>query len=242
MSNRFYCPEPPREGRFRLDADESRHLLRVCRHQVGDRVELFDGSGLSYVARVVEIGKDAAWLEAEGPATAAPPPPCVIEIGAAAPKGDRFDWLVEKAVELGVFRVEPLLTERSVVDPRGSKLDRLRKTVVEASKQSGRSRLMDVDAPSRLKAFLERPDGLRLLADPAGDPPERWPPIARGEVVRLAVGPEGGFTEAEAALAESLGWRSIRLGPHILRIETAVIAGAAAILARCGSGDGQPVH
>ncbi len=242
MSNRFYCPVPPQEGRFRLDVDESRHLLRVCRHQVGDRVALFDGSGLSYVARVVEIGKDAAWLEAEGGATAEPLPPCVIEIGTAAPKGDRFDWLVEKAVELGVSRVEPLLTERSVVDPRGSKLDRLRKTIVEASKQSGRSRLMDMGAPSRLKAFLERPEGRRLLADPAGEPPENWPSIARGEVVRLAVGPEGGFTEAERELALELGWLPIRLGPHILRIETAVIAGAAAILSRRGLGEDQPVH
>jgi 16S rRNA (uracil1498-N3)-methyltransferase len=242
VSNRFYCPEPPREGRFRLDADESRHLLRVCRHQVGDRVALFDGSGLSYVARVVEIGKDAAWLEAEGGATVEPPPPCLIEIGVAAPKGDRFDWLVEKSVELGVSRVEPLLAERSVVDPRGSKLDRLRRTIVEASKQSGRSRLMDMGAPSRLKAFLERPEGLRLLADPAGDAPERWPSIVRGEVVRLAVGPEGGFTEAERELALELGWRPIRLAGNILRIETAAVAGAAAILARCGIGDGQPVH
>lgn len=242
MSNRFYCPAPPREGRFRLDADESRHLLRVCRHQVGDRVELFDGSGLSYVARVTETGKDAAWLEAEGPARLEPSPPCLIEIGTAAPKGDRFDWLVEKAVELGVSRVEPLLTARSVVDPRGSKLDRLRKTVVEASKQSGRSRLMEIHAPSPLKAFLERPDGLRLLADPAGASPENWPSIVGGGVVRLAVGPEGGLTEAECALALELGWLPIRLGANIMRIETAAIACAAAILARCGTDDAQPVH
>jgi 16S rRNA (uracil1498-N3)-methyltransferase len=242
VSDRFYCPTPPLEGRFRLDADESRHLLRVCRHQVGDRVALFDGSGLSYVARVVEIGKDAAWLVAEGGATVEPAPPCVIEVGTAAPKGDRFDWMVEKAVELGVCRLEPLLTERSVVDPRGSKLARLRKTIVEASKQSGRSRLMDMDAPSRLRAFLERPGGLRLLADPAGEPPENWPMIARGEVVRLTVGPEGGFTEAERDTALELGWSPIRLGLNILRIETAVVAGAAAILARCGIGEAQPVH
>ncbi|MDR3619577.1 MAG: RsmE family RNA methyltransferase [Paludisphaera borealis] len=242
MSNRFYCPTPPREGKFRLDAEESRHLLRVCRHTVGDRVELFDGAGLSYVARVVECGKDAAWLEPEGPPTSDPAPPCLIEIGTAVPKGDRFDWLVEKAVELGVARLTPLITDRSVVDPRGSKLDRLRKTVVEASKQSGRSRLMDIDAPTNLRAFLERSDGLRLLADPAGVSPEGWPAIVRGAVVRLAVGPEGGFTEAERALAVSLGWRPIRLGPNILRIETAVLAGAAAILARCEPGDDQPVH
>jgi 16S rRNA (uracil1498-N3)-methyltransferase len=240
VSNRFYCPTPPREGKFRLDAEEARHLSRVCRHTVGDRVALFDGAGLSYVARVVECGKDAVVLEAEGQPTPEPAPPCVIEIGTAAPKGERFDWLVEKAVELGVVRLTPLLTERSVVDPRGSKLDRLRRTVVEASKQSGRSRLMDIDAPANLGAFLERSDGLRLLADPAGAAPGGWPPIGRGEVVRLAVGPEGGFTDAEREAAVARGWRPVRLGPHILRIETAVLAGAAAVLARCG--DGQAVH
>jgi 16S rRNA (uracil1498-N3)-methyltransferase len=242
VSNRFYCPEPPREGRSRLDADESRHLVRVCRKTVGDRVELFDGSGLSFVARVVEIGKGAVWLEAEGPPTPEPPPSCVIEIGTAAPKGDRFDWLVEKAVELGVARLTPILTERSVVDPRGSKLDRLRKAVVEACKQSERDRLMDLDAPLDLGTFLERSDGVRLLADPAGAPPEAWPPIVRGGLVRLAIGPDGGFSDAERALAEALGWRPIRLAPNILRIETAVLAGAAAILARCVPDDDQPVH
>lgn len=242
MSQRFYCPEPAREGRYRLDADESRHLLRVCRHTVGDVVELFDGAGRSFRARVAEAGKDSAWLEADGPPTVEPPPPVAVEVGTAAPKGDRFDWLVEKAVELGVARLSPLITERSVVDPRGSKLDRLRKTVVEASKQSGRSRLMDVDAPSPLRAFLERADGLRLIADPEGAWPESWPSIVRGQVVRLAVGPEGGFSDAERETALSLGWRPIRLGPHILRIETAVLAGAAAVLARCEPGECHPVH
>jgi 16S rRNA (uracil1498-N3)-methyltransferase len=242
LTNSFYCPTSPRDGRFRLDADESRHLLRVCRKSVGDCVELFDGEGLSFIARVVEIARDAAWLEAEGPATPEASPPCVIEIGTAAPKGDRFDWLVEKAVELGVSRLTPLLAERSVVDPRGSKLDRLRKAVIEASKQSGRSRLMDVDAPLDLGTFLERSEGIRLLADPAGDPPESWPPIVRGRVVRIAIGPEGGFSDAERASAEALGWRPIRLAPNTLRIETAVLAGAAAILARCLPDGDQPVH
>jgi 16S rRNA (uracil1498-N3)-methyltransferase len=209
-------------------------LIRVCRREVGDRVELFDGSGLSYLARVLQFEKGEALLQAEGPATPETPTSCTIQVGTAVPKGDRFGWMVEKAVELGVARLSPLIAERSVVDPRESKLDRLRKAIVEASKQSGRSRLMEIEAPSELKPFLESGEGLRLLADPAGAAPEEWPAIARGELVRLAVGPEGGFTDAERALALEQGWRPIRLGPNILRIETAVVAGVAAILARCG--------
>lgn len=235
MSNRFYHPELPTEGRFQLGADESRHLLRVSRRKVGDRVEVFNGRGLSVFARVAAGGKNAAELEVEGPPILEPPPECMIEIGAAAPKGDRFDWLVEKAVELGVARLTPLTTERSVVDPRSSKLDRLRRTIIEASKQSGRNRLMELSPLADLRTFLETADGVRLIADPQGAPPESWPRVDRGALVRLIVGPEGGLTDAETAMAEGLGWAPVRLGPHILRIETAVLAGAAAILARVES-------
>ncbi|WP_165244278.1 RsmE family RNA methyltransferase [Paludisphaera soli] len=237
MSQRFYCPQPPIDGRFRLDPDESRHLTRVCRHGVGDLVELFDGRGFATAARVVAASKDAALLEAEGDPIVRPASPCSIEIGSAVPKGDRFDWLVEKAVELGVDRVVPLVTERSVVDPRGSKLDRLRRTIVEASKQSGRSRLMDLAAPEDLATYLARAEGLRLVADPSGVPFEAWPAIAAGSTVRLVVGPEGGLTDEEVALARERGWSPVRLAAPILRVETAALAGAAAILARA-----QPVH
>jgi len=232
VSNRFYRPELPAEGQFRLDADESKHLLRVFRREVGDRVEVFDGRGLSVLARVMGRDGNLAVLEAEGPPILEPTPVCSIEIGAAVPKGDRFDWLVEKAVELGVARLVPLITERSVVDPRGSKLDRLRRAIIEASKQSGRSRLMELSPSIGLRSFLETPGGVRLLADPRGEPAESWPRIVRGAAVRLVVGPEGGLTDAETALAEGLGWTPVRLGAHILRVETAVLAGAAAILAR----------
>ncbi|MDG3006286.1 RsmE family RNA methyltransferase [Paludisphaera mucosa] len=232
MSQRFYCPTPPVDGRYRLDADESRHLTRVCRHGVGDLVELFDGRGFAVAARVATAGKDAVALEAEGPPLPDRESACSIEVGTAVPKGDRFDWLVEKAVEIGVARVVPLVTERSVVDPRGSKLDRLRRTIVEASKQSGRSRLMDLSPPEALGAFLGRADGLRLLADPAGVPCHAWPPIAPGVAVRLVVGPEGGLTDEETEQAVATGWIRVRLTASILRIETAVLAGAAAILAR----------
>lgn len=236
MSQRFYCQEPPTGGRYRLEADESKHLVRVSRHGVGDLVEVFDGRGFATAARVVEAGK-AAVLEAEGPPLPDRSAEVAVEIGAAVPKGDRFDWLVEKAVELGVTRVVPLATARSVVDPRGSKLDRLRRAIVEASKQSGRSRLMELGAPEGLSEFLGRLDGIRLLADPTGAAPHAWPTIRAGDSVRLVIGPEGGLTDDETALARDLGWAAVRLASPILRVETAAVAGAAAILARV-----QPVH
>ena len=237
MSHRFYCSGPAVDGVFRLDADEARHLVRVCRKGVGDAVELFDGRGFATLARVVEAGRDEVRLVAEGGPLPDREAACRIEVGTAVPKGDRFDWLVEKAVEIGVARVVPLSTARSVVDPRGSKLERLRRAIVEASKQSGRSRLMELAPPEDLSTFLERADGVRLVADPAGEPPHAWPTIAAGGTARLVVGPEGGLTEEESALAVARGWTPVRYAAAILRVETAVAAGAAAILARA-----QPVH
>ena len=147
MSQRFYCPDPPRDGRYRLPADEARHLARVCRHVPGDRVEIFDGKGFATTALIVEIGKDSAVLVAQGLPIHELTSPCSLTLATAIPKGDRFDWLVEKATELGITRLIPLVTEHSVVDPRDSKLERLRRTIIEASKQSRRNRLMVLDSP-----------------------------------------------------------------------------------------------
>ncbi len=251
VSRRFYCPEPPRSGRFSLQAEESRHLLRVCRHVPGDVVEIFDGRGFATAARIVESGQDAAVLVAEGPPIPDTPAPCILTLATAIPKGDRFDWLVEKATELGVARLIPLRCEHSVVDPRGSKLDRLRRTIVEACKQAGRNSLMVLDTPSRwtdLVASSAQP--FRFLGHPAGLPPSRWPRLTGPCEVVLAIGPEGGLSPAEHDLALAAGWLPIRLAPHVLRVETAGLAGAAALLSRCeptdhGAGPSsgfQPVH
>ena len=118
MSQRFYCPDPPRDGRYQLPADEARHLARVCRHVPGDRVEIFDGKGFATAALIVEIARDSAVLVAQGPRLQELTSPCPLTLATAIPKGDRFDWLVEKATELGVDRLIPLVTEHSVVDPR----------------------------------------------------------------------------------------------------------------------------
>jgi len=231
VSNRFFCPDPPRDGRFNLGAEEARHLARVSRHLVGDRVELFDGQGFATLARVIEVGKDHVELAADGDPIPETRPPCSLTLATAIPKGDRFDWLVEKATEIGVERLIPLVTERSVVDPRESKLGRLRRTVVEACKQSGRNRLMALEPVVAWADLVRQPGpGVCLIARP-GLHPGRPPRVPAGGSVILAVGPEGGFSPAEEALADAHGWQPVRLSPHILRVETAGLAGAAIILA-----------
>jgi 16S rRNA (uracil1498-N3)-methyltransferase len=233
LSERFYCPDPPQSGRFRLGPDESRHLARVCRLEVGDRVEIFDGLGFVTASQILAATSDRVELIAVGEPTHDPEPqsPCVL--ATAIPKGDRFDWLVEKATELGVERLIPLVTQRSVVVPRGSKLDRLRRTIIEASKQCRRSRLMVLQEPVGWSEMVAAfPVALRFLADRGGLAPSAWPAIPRGREVVLAVGPEGGFTGPEVELATGCGWLPIRLGYNTLRVETAGLAGCAALLAR----------
>ncbi len=233
MSDRFYCPDPPQAGRFRLGPDESRHLVRVCRMGDGDRVEIFDGRGFATTAEVVASALDGVELIAVGEPIVMPLPPCSLVLATAMPKGDRLDWLVEKATELGVDRLIPIIAERSVVVPRGSKLDRMRRSIVEASKQCRRARLMVLGEPVEWTALLGvYPASLRFLADPSGEPAATWPTIATGREVVLAVGPEGGFTGPERDQSIAAGWLPIRLGYNTLRVETAGLAGCAALLTR----------
>jgi len=234
VSQRFYCPDPPRDGRYQLPADEARHLARVCRHVPGDRVEIFDGKGFATTALIVEIGKDSAVLVAQSLPIHEFTSPCSLTLATAIPKGDRFDWLVEKATELGITRLIPLVTEHSIVDPRDSKLERLRRTIIEASKQSRRNRLMVLDSPlGWVDLVRSAHQAVRLLARPSGLSPGRWPRLDGRRDAVLAVGPEGGFSPGEEDLALAAGWHPIRLSTHILRVETAGLAGAAAILALC---------
>ncbi|HKI19105.1 MAG TPA: RsmE family RNA methyltransferase [Isosphaeraceae bacterium] len=233
MSARFFCPDPPVDGRQRLGAGEARHLSRVCRLGVGDVVEVFDGRGFATTSKVITVGDDWVELTAVGPPLAERPPPCRLTLASAVPKGDRFDWLVEKATEMGVERLIPIVTDRSVVEPGSGKLSRLRRSIIEASKQCRRNRLMVLDPPMRWSDLAGCCPGLwKFVADPAGLPASRVAAIPHGQAVILAVGPEGGFTASERELADQTGWLSISLSVNTLRIETAGLAGCSALFAR----------
>jgi 16S rRNA (uracil1498-N3)-methyltransferase len=158
--------------------------------------------------------------------------PLVLTLATAMPKGERVDWLVEKACELGVSRLQPILTSRSVVDPGSGKLDRLRRGVIEACKQCGRNRLMEIKSPIAWGDLLsEGTEAIGLVAHPGGASFENWPENSEGTSVTLAIGPEGGFSEAEIDAAVVLGWTLVSLGATILRIETAGLAGICRLMA-----------
>jgi 16S rRNA (uracil1498-N3)-methyltransferase len=232
MAERFFCPDAAAGSNLTLTGDEAWHLARVRRVTPGEVVEVFDGRGFATRAEVVALGKDRVELLAVGPPLPDRAAGVKLTLATAVPKGDRFDWLVEKATELGVDRLVPLVTERSVVDPRPAKLDRVRRAVIEASKQCGRNRLMDVEAPRGWAEWVRSVgSGARVVAHPGGAGLPGWPVPSPGGTAALAVGPEGGLTEGEVEAARAAGWVVGGLGPTLLRVETAGLTGCARLLA-----------
>jgi 16S rRNA (uracil1498-N3)-methyltransferase len=229
MSQRFFVLSPILGRSVSLIGAEAHHVTQVMRGKVGDSVVLFDGSGAEFTARIARVSRSVVELDVLSRQEVNRELPRELTLGVALPKGDRQRWLIEKAVELGVSRVVPLQTARGVAQPLEHVLERLRRAVVEASKQCGRNRLMEIAAPQTLREFLAAAPqaALRLLADP--DPsavsvgglhvPETC------QTILAAVGPEGGFTDQE--LQAAAGWQRVNLGPRVLRIETAAIAVAA---------------
>lgn len=247
VSQRFFFSSPITQKFVALAGDEGHHLARVMRAKPGDRIVLFDGGGAEFDAQVTSVGRTSVDLEVLERREVDRECSFAITLGVALPKGDRQRFLVEKAVELGVGRLVPLETRRGVAQPTASALERLERAVIEASKQCGRNRLMEVAEPVEAQQhFADAPsDTLRLLAHPGGEPLARvmrsgvfFGPSShdsqrlegdapRAVGIYLAVGPEGGFTDEEAAAATSANWRSVDLGPRIVRVETAALALAA---------------
>jgi 16S rRNA (uracil1498-N3)-methyltransferase len=232
MSERFYVSSPLAPGEVVLEGAEARHLATVCRLRAGDRVCLFNGDGREYPAAVQDVGKRTVTLSVLGVEGPRRELSFRLVVAAPLPKGDRAQFLIEKLSELGVTRFVPLLTRRSVVQPRESKQDKLERWVIEASKQCGRNVLMEIARPEEWASYCRRDDlpARRLLAH-FGENPGAIEKLREPCDVAVAVGPEGGFTDDEIALARAAAWQVVGLGPRILRIETAalVLAAVAAV-------------
>jgi len=235
MTDRYYAETPISGRTAKLAGQEAHHLIHVMRASPGSRVILFDGSGAEFTARVKRVGRAEVELAILAQATVDRESSPELTLGVALPKGDRQRWLVEKTVELGVRQLVPLATARSVAQAGPKALARLRRTVIEASKQCGRNRLMEIAEPRSWSDFLAATQAVpcRLMAHPTGETGRSAPPIpASPDTAVLAVGPEGGFTPDEVAQATASGWQPIDLGPRTLRVETAAILLIATVVQR----------
>jgi 16S rRNA (uracil1498-N3)-methyltransferase len=227
MADRFYVNCALAPGPVVVQGPEAHHLAGVCRARPGDAVCLFNGDGHEYPARVLAVDRRAVTLHVLDRTMPQRESPVAIEVAAPLPKGDRAQFLLEKLTELGVTAFVPLHTRRSVVQPRKAKLDKLQRYVIEASKQCGRNVLLEVKPLIDWEMYcrLDKLPSSRILAHQEGGPLVGQP--AAGGQAALAVGPEGGFTEEEIASARAAGWRTVSLGPRILRVETAALVLAA---------------
>jgi 16S rRNA (uracil1498-N3)-methyltransferase len=227
MSNRFYSTAPLDIGESILAGPEAHHLAQVRRFAVGDSVILFNGDGREYRAEILAFAKRQVRLKVTGVAAPDRELGFPLHMAVALPKADRGDYLIEKLTELGVTDLTPIETARSIVRSDTTKLEKLRRAVIEASKQCGRNVLMNVHPPCRLEEWCcsKNLGARKWIADPEAPMPAEVMNSSGGFAV--AVGPEGGFTKEEIAAAVASGFERIGLGPCILRVETAGVALAA---------------
>ena len=231
MTHRFFVPNLPNRvdnlaEPVEIAGTEAHHLLNVLRLRPGDSIEVFDGQGTVASAELVHCGRNDASARLRECHVVPPSTPSVV-LATALPKGDRVRWLIEKVTEVGVDRVLPLNTSRSVVDPRDSKLAKLRLTAIAAAKQCGRVTLPVIEQPLDWESLLQqecRPERRILLAKREGT---RLPdllaerPTDESREILIIVGPEGGLSEDEVAAIVAREGVCINLGDLILRIETA---------------------
>jgi 16S rRNA (uracil1498-N3)-methyltransferase len=235
---RIHVPLPLVPGsEIELPTQAGAHIARVLRLERGHPLRLFNGDGHEYAGELALVAKrsvTARVLASE--TTENRESPLRITLGQGIARGDKMDWILQKATELGVARIVPLITERTEVKLGVDRTERRRAhwqaVIASACEQCGRNRLPELHEPVRLAdwaAALTVEAGLRLALDPQGDVGVRE--LSMKEAATLVVGPEGGLSEHDLETLEHAGFRGLHLGPRILRTETAGLAALAALQA-----------
>ena len=225
MTRRYYHPElPSAGGLIQLSDDEAQHAFRVMRVKAGDQITLFDGRGNQAEAEIISVNRCECHCRSEATVAIDRESSLKLHLGIALPKPDRARDLIERLTELGVHAVTPIVAARTQRAPSVSLIDKLRRTVIEASKQCGRNRLMMIHEPQTFPEMINEgePMANRWIAHPSGNP-LRSLMVDRTEALGVLVGPEGGWSEDEVESAVANGYRSVNLGKRILRIETAAV-------------------
>lgn len=236
---RIFVDRPLADGtEVTLDAAAARHLVRVLRRKPGEPVVVFGGDGREWPGEVLRTGEPDGCAvrlgSARHPETESP---LAITLVQAIGRGERTDWCIQKAVELGVHAIRPILTERTEVRLDPGRADKRRRRwhdiAVSACEQSGRTRIPEIATPCRLTE-LRPGEGMRLMLDPDGSLSPGGLAAPGSGAICLAVGPEGGFSPAEGRWLAEQDFAGLRLGPRILRTETAGPVAIAVLQARFG--------
>ena len=246
MSERYFISEQLELLAARqavLTGAEHQHLTRVMRQKAGDEVLLFDGSGREFTAIIDSVGRNQTELSIIRAEELSNEPDLDLTMAVALPKGDRQKWLIEKLTELGVRRYIPLRTTRSDIQADENVLVRLRRQVIEASKQCGRLCLMEIlPEQTRREAAASQPDEtFCILAHPICDGDfgqwnfmqflEKFQQEAKTpKKMLITIGPVGGLTQEEVQEAVNDGWPTLDLGKQVYRVETAAIVAASLFL------------
>jgi 16S rRNA (uracil1498-N3)-methyltransferase len=238
---RIYVPQTLRPGReVELPIQAGEHLARVLRLDRGHPLRLFNGTGDEYAAELASLAKRSVTARVlESAAAEDRESPLRITLAQGIARGEKMDWILQKATELGVAAIVPVVTDRTEVKLDAERAERRvahwEAVVASACEQCGRSRLPEISEPMKLgdwAASLDDAAGLRLALDPNGDRAPRDLPASLRAT--LAVGPEGGLSDHDLATLKAAGFHGLRLGPRILRTETAGLAALAAMQALLG--------
>jgi len=238
---RIYINQSLHEGgEVLLPEQAGEHVARVLRLERGHPLILFNGDGREYDATLASLARRAVTAAIHGAREVSREAPLRLTLAQGIARGEKMDWILQKATELGVARIVPVVTERTEVkldeERAGRRLAHWNSVIAGACEQSGRNTLPALDAPVRLDRWLGALDDTttqRLALLPDGDTtPRELEPLDAGAII--VVGPEGGLSDNDCALLRQTGFRALRLGPRILRTETAGIAALAALQALHG--------
>lgn len=223
--SRFFIDAPLSLGQHELPEAQAHYIGRVLRHAAGDAVQLFDGSGREYLGELVEVGKKTVRVELREQLDGQAESPLRIHLGQGLSRGERMDWAIQKTTELGVTEITPIVSERCEVrlkDERADKrLAHWRQVAISACEQCGRSVLPTIHAPQTLAEWQAGVQAeLKLVLHPVAAPLESH---AKPQTLAFLIGPEGGLTDAEVEQAKGAGFQAARLGPRVLRTETAPV-------------------
>lgn len=223
--SRFFVDAPLSLGQHELPEDQAHYISRVLRHTVGDAVQLFDGSGQEYLGELIEVGKKTVRVELRECFAGQPDSPLRVHLGQGLSRGERMDWAIQKATELGANEISLIVSERCEVrlkDERADKrLAHWRQVAISACEQCGRSTVPLIHPPISLADWLKQVEAdLKLVLHPVAEP---WASHSKPHSLAFLIGPEGGLSDAEVKQAQEQGFLAARLGPRVLRTETAPV-------------------